>query len=62
MEGDLSLSQSFGGLRIANPDDIPSGGSEEQSILTPRPRTADSQRGKDGMCSTISSIMLVLLK
>ncbi|KAI1911128.1 serine/threonine protein kinase [Ophidiomyces ophidiicola] len=36
MDGDLSLSQSFGGLRIANPDNVPSGGgTDEQSILTP---------------------------
>lgn len=49
MEGDLSLSQSFGGLRIANPDDVASGGSDEQSIPTPRLHTAESQKGKEGM-------------
>ncbi|KAI4156131.1 MAG: hypothetical protein LQ340_000502 [Diploschistes diacapsis] len=32
MDGDLSLSQSLGGLRIANPDDAPSPGSHADSL------------------------------
>ncbi|QVM08296.1 pkb-activating kinase-like protein [Coccidioides posadasii str. Silveira] len=46
MDGDLSLSQSFGGLRIANPDDVPPGGLDERSSSAPLP-PAEAKREND---------------
>ena len=40
MDGDLSLSQSFGGLRIANPDDTPT--SDQNEPLTQTNNAADT--------------------
>ncbi|WEW54957.1 serine/threonine protein kinase [Emydomyces testavorans] len=48
MDGDLSLSQSFGGLRIANPDDISPGSSEEQPTPNPLSPAAEPHRQNHG--------------
>ena len=55
MDGDLSLSQSLGGLRIANPDDLsPSSLTEESNSLTPSvsPLSISDQALSTETCST----------